>query len=187
MNFLKVKPEMWLQVAKMLKSKGYEMEKSKNLATGRPSSLDAYSVHKVPLNKVNKYEKKSKDKGNAMLPVKMNEVKTFAILDTGAGISIATKAMWIKWGKRALRSTRMELQLADGNLENPLGLLEDIVVESCGVKYEHTFAIVDFGQDPNYEIILGRPFMRQLKVIQDWGYDYLYLRPRRCNNESRSH
>ena len=52
----------------------------------------------------------------------------------------------------------MELQLANGNLENPLGLLKDVVVESCGVKYEHTFAIVDFGQEPNYEIILGRCF-----------------------------
>ena len=44
MDFLKVKPEMWLQVAKMLKSKGYEMEKRNNLATGRPSPLDAYSL-----------------------------------------------------------------------------------------------------------------------------------------------
>ena len=59
----------------------------------------------------------------------------------------------------------MDLQLADGNLERPLGILENMVVESCGIKYEHSFAIVDFGQDPNYEVILGRPFMRQLKVI----------------------
>ena len=70
---------------------------------------------------------------------------------------------------------RMDLQLADGNLERPLGILENVVVESWGIKYEHSFAIVDFRQDPNYEVILGRPFMRQLKVIQDWGFDYLYL------------
>ncbi|RYA83494.1 hypothetical protein DD594_27250, partial [Enterobacter cloacae complex sp. 4DZ1-17B1] len=25
-------------------------------------------------------------------------------------------------------------------------------------------------------IILGRPFMRQLKMVQDWGYDHIYLR-----------
>ena len=46
---------------------------------------------------------------------------------------------------------------------------------SFGIDYVHTFAIVDFGQDPNYEVILGSPFMRQLLVIQDWGYNYLYL------------
>ena len=47
---------------------------------------------------------------------------------------------------------------------------------SCGIEYEHNFAIVDFGKKPNYEIILGRPFMRQLRMIQDWGYNYIYLR-----------
>ena len=63
----------------------------------------------------------------------------------------------------------MELQLADGNVEHLLDMLENILVESCGVKYVHSFAIVDFGQDPSYEVILGRPFMHPLQVIQDWG------------------
>ena len=57
-----------------------------------------------------------------------------------------------------------------------IGLLKGIKVTSCGIEYEHTFAIVDFGQDTNYEVILGRPFMRQFHMVQDWGFDYLYLR-----------
>ena len=61
----------------------------------------------------------------------------------------------------------MKLQLVDGHIEIPIGLLEGVVVTSCGVEYEHTFAIVDFGKSPNHEIILGRPFMRQLKMIQN--------------------
>ena len=68
------------------------------------------------------------------------------------------------------------VQLADGYIEKPIGLLEKVVVSSCGVEYEHMFAIVDFGKNPNYDVILGRPFMRQLKMIQDWGYNYIYLR-----------
>ena len=51
-----------------------------------------------------------------------------------------------------------------------------MIVNSCGLEYEHTFAIVDFGRNTNYEVILGRPFMRQFRMIQDWGYNYLYLR-----------
>ena len=39
----------------------------------------------------------------------------------------------------------MNLQLADGSLNNPIGIVEAIIVESCGIEYEHTFAIVDFG------------------------------------------
>ena len=58
-------------------------------------------------------------------------------------------------------------------MESPIGVLEKIIVTSCGIEYEHT--IVDFGKKPNYEIILGCPFMRQLKMIQDWGYNYIYL------------
>ena len=50
-------------------------------------------------------------------------------------------------------------------MERPLGLLEKVVVTSCGIKYEHTFAVVDFSKEPNYEIILGRPLMHQMKMI----------------------
>ena len=110
-----------------------------------------------------------------MLPLKYNGIKTMVILDTGAGIGIATKAMWEKWDRKALRKTCMELQLANGSLEQPLGLLEHTIIKACRIEFEHTFAIVDFGKDPNYEVILGQPFMRELMVLEDWGYDYLYL------------
>ncbi|MCO5571753.1 hypothetical protein L7F22_025501 [Adiantum nelumboides] len=36
--------------------------------------------------------------------------------------------------------------------------------------------MVDFGKTNNFDIILGQPFMRQLKMIQDWGYEQIYLR-----------
>ena len=39
------------------------------------------------------------------------------------------------------------------------------------------FVVVDFGKSPKFDIILGQPFMqRQLKMIQDWGSNYVYLR-----------
>ena len=67
----------------------------------------------------------------------------------------------------ALRKTRIKFQLANNFMERPLGLRGKVVVTSCGIEYEHTFAVVDFGKEPNYEIILGRPFMHQMKMIQD--------------------
>ena len=84
-------------------------------------------------------------------------VKSVAILDNGAGVGIATKAIWVSWGKLAIRRTRMSFQLADGSLESPIGLLEDVKVKLCGIEYLYTCAIVDFGKDTNYEVILGRP------------------------------
>ena len=52
-------------------------------------------------------------------------------------------------------------------MESLIGVLEKVIVISCGIEYKHTFAVVDFGAEPNFEII---------KMIQDWGYNYIYLR-----------
>ena len=88
----------------------------------------------------------------------INKVKSIAILDSGVGVSIATKDVWKAWGAPSIRRTRMNLQLVDGTLENPMGLLENIRVESCGIEYEHTFAIVNFGKATNYEVkIIKQP------------------------------
>ena len=72
----------------------------------------------MPINTV-AYVPKLEDTGNTTLPLEYNDYKAIAILDTGAGVSIATKSIWEKWGKRALRKTRMQLQLADGKLARP--------------------------------------------------------------------
>ena len=58
-----------------------------------------------------------------------------------------------------------EVQLANGYVERPLAILEREIVTSCGVKYKHTFTVVDFEKGPKYDIILGRPFMCQLGMI----------------------
>lgn len=156
MEFL---PKLWEQVSKLLRNKGYLVNKNFKMGQQKEIVLDS-PIQKVSLNKLNNHGRFKAKNGHTTLPVQVLNVKTFAILDTGAGISIATKEIWQKWGAIALNKTRMELQLADGNLEHPLGLLVDMPIESCGVTYEHTFAIVDFGRDTNYDIILGRPFMR---------------------------
>ena len=43
--------------------------------------------------------------------------------------------------------------------------------------------MVNFGQKPNYEVILGHPFMQKLKMIQDQGYNYIYL----CHSHAITH
>ena len=65
----------------------------------------------IPLNKVGDYCEG--DDGNTTLPVEFNEVKSLAILDSGAGVAIATTHIWEKWGRPTIRETRLKLQLAD--------------------------------------------------------------------------
>ena len=59
----------------------------------------------------------------------------------------------------------MKLQLANGNFAKPMGLVEQVVLSTCGIEFVHTLAIIDFGLKSTYDIILGRPFMKQLKMI----------------------
>ena len=125
----------------------------------------------VPLNKVGEYYEGAD--GNITLPIEYNDVKNLAILDSGARVAIATKHIWEKWGRPAIRKTRLKLQLADEHLEPPLGLLKGISITTCGIKFIHTFALVDFGRKIAYDIIIGRPFTRQIKMIKDWGSNHL--------------
>ena len=126
---------------------------------------------------INKMSKKARaSKGNTTLLVEHENVVFMAILDSGARMSVATKSIWEKWGKPTVRSTRMNVQLADGRLENPIGILENVALTTCKIECTHSFSVVDFRKKANYELILGRPFMRQFSMVQDWGYDYIDLR-----------
>lgn len=49
----------------------------------------------------------------------------------------------------------MTLQLVDEYLEKLIRLVEKVGFSSCGIEYEHTFTIVHFGKNPNYDIIQG--------------------------------
>ena len=104
-------------------------------------------------------------------------------MDSGASVAIATREVWNAWGKPVLRKTRMKIQLVEGFIELPIGLLEKAAITSCGIEFVHTLAVVVFCKKPNYEIILGCSIMRQLKMIQDWGYNYIYLRHRNATTK----
>ena len=42
----------------------------------------------------------------------------------------------------------MQLQLTDGTLAKPLGMLERVTVTRYGISFMQTFAIVDFAKNP---------------------------------------
>ena len=77
--------------------------------------------------------------------------------------------------KHTLSKTRMVLQLVDGNLEEAMGHLQNIICTSCGVQYKHTFSLWIFEKDLKYKDILGRSFMHHMQMFKDWGYRQLYL------------
>ena len=61
----------------------------------------------VPIIKVGDYCEG--EDGNTTIPVDFAGQTSIAILDSGAGVAIATKNMWEAWGKPSLRKIRMKL------------------------------------------------------------------------------
>ena len=173
-ELLRVRTNLWNELAKTLHNMGIKGIQNEHIKQLKGNHQTPTSVQPVPLNKVGDYCEGLD--GNITLPIEYNDVKTLAILDSGVGVAIATKHFWEKWGKPTIRKTHLKLQLADGHLEPALGLLEGISITTCVIKFIHTFVVVDFGRKIAYDIILGRPFMRQIKMLQDWGSNHLYLR-----------
>ena len=105
---LRVKPELWHEVIKFLTKMGINkpyqipIEEMLKETTGKRAKCEP-----LPINKVGEYCEG--EDGNTTLPLEFNEVKSLAILDSGAGVVIATKEVWESWGKLALRKKRMKL------------------------------------------------------------------------------
>ena len=103
-EWIKLKPQLWQEMGKCLEEQG--ILKPQMHDVGGKSTTKAATI-RVPLNKVGEVIKK--DEGNTTLPVEVESIISMAILDSGAGISIATKTIWEKWGKPKVRRTHMNL------------------------------------------------------------------------------
>ena len=130
---LKRRPKLWLEVVKSLKKMGIHLPLADAIKKVVKETKPNVRCEPVPLNKVGDYSEGNNS--NTTLPVEYNDIQSLAILDSGAGVALITIQVWEAWGKRALRKTQIKLQLADGFMERPLGLLEKVVVTSYGIKY----------------------------------------------------
>ena len=145
----KVRLHLWNELATILEKMGIKGIKLEELNQQQNGDKTHAPVQPVLISKVGEYC--DGEDGNITLVVEYNNVKTLSILDSGANIAIATKSLWEAWGKPAIRRMQMKLQLIDGHLEVPLGLLEGIIISTCGIKFTHTFAMVDFGRKTAYD------------------------------------
>ena len=101
-DLLKVRPDLWENIAGLSKMGEFCKKHKIEPESIKPARKKAVQV---PINTV-AYVPKADDTGNTTLPLEHSDYKAIAILDTGARVSIATKMVWEKWGKRALSKTR---------------------------------------------------------------------------------
>ena len=106
-EILKVRPHLWNELATILEKMGIKGIKPKELNQLQNGDKAHAPLQPVPVNKVGEYCEG--EDGNITLPAKYNNVKTLAVLDSGAAIAIATKSLWEAWGKPAIRRMQMKL------------------------------------------------------------------------------
>jgi len=61
----------------------------------------------------------------------------------------------------------MTLQLADRSIKHPYGVVEDLLVKIDKFLFPVDFVVMDIEEDVDVPVILGRPFMKTVKVIID--------------------
>ena len=71
--------------------------------------------------------------------------------------------------------TRMTLQLADGLITRPYGVVEDVLVKVRRFTFRADFVIMDIEKDAEIPLILGCPFMLTANCMVDMGKGNLQI------------
>ncbi|GJR63893.1 reverse transcriptase domain-containing protein [Tanacetum coccineum] len=79
---------------------------------------------------------------------------------------VQAKTVWKKLSLPDLTSTRMTLELADRSITRPIGVAEDVFFKVGKLHFPADFVVVDYDADPQVPLILGRPFLRTVRVYK---------------------
>ncbi|XP_019262682.1 PREDICTED: uncharacterized protein LOC109240478 [Nicotiana attenuata] len=102
------------------------------------------------------------------------------LCDLGASINLMPLAIYTKLGISRARATSMLLQLADRTVKQPIGILDDVLVEVGKFIFPADFVILDCQVDEEIPIILGMPFLAIGRALIDCEIGELKIR---LNNE----
>ncbi|XP_019429353.1 PREDICTED: uncharacterized protein LOC109336963 [Lupinus angustifolius] len=111
---------------------------------------------------------KTKDPGSFTIPVTIGELSVRkALLDLGASINLMSLSMLKRIGDLEIKPTRMTLQLPDRSMKFSYGVAEDVLVRVDKLVFLVDFVIMGIEEDAEVPLILGRPFMKTVRVNID--------------------
>ena len=96
-----------------------------------------------------------------------DESYTRAPCDLGSSINIMPKVIFEQLQYPALSQTRMFVQLADSTVRHPEGIVENIYVRIRNCFVLTDFVILNMEGDTGIQLILERPFLRDVKAQID--------------------
>jgi hypothetical protein len=98
------------------------------------------------------------------------------LLVLGASINLMPLSMLRRIRDLEVKPTRMTLQLADRSLKFPYGVAEGVLVRVDKFVFPVGFVIMDIEEDIVVPLILGRSFMKTVRVIIDVDNGQLKVR-----------
>jgi hypothetical protein len=92
------------------------------------------------------------------------------LLDGGYGINIIIEKLQVKLGLPKPKLAPYNLRMANQTIVKPLGLIKDLKNFLHGILYSFTFTVIHSSVlDFNYFVLLGCPWLRDVKVSHDWA------------------
>ncbi|XP_070009350.1 uncharacterized protein [Nicotiana sylvestris] len=117
------------------------------------------------------------DPGSFTIPCTIgNFVFAKELCDLGASINLMPLVIYKMLGIGRARPTSMLLQLADGTVKCPFGILDDVLIQVGKFVFPADFVILDCKVDEEIPIILGRPFLATGRALIDCETGELKMR-----------
>ncbi|KAL1362807.1 hypothetical protein AAHE18_03G107000 [Arachis hypogaea] len=112
---------------------------------------------------------KLKDPGSFMIPCTLEGNCTKqALCDLGASINLIPASIITKLGlTEEVKPTRICLQLADGSIKYPSGVIEDMIVKVGPFAFLTDFVVLEMEEHKSATLILGRPFLATGRTLID--------------------
>ncbi|XP_062086108.1 uncharacterized protein LOC133792208 [Humulus lupulus] len=116
----------------------------------------------------NKIPPKLKDPSSFTIPISIRGQEVGkALCDLGASINFMPMSIFKKLGIGEARPTTLTLQLANHSMVHPEGNIEDVLVQVDKYIFQTDFIILDYEEDREVPIILGRPFLATGRTLID--------------------
>ena len=98
------------------------------------------------------------------------------LLDGGSGVNVITKEERHRLELPKPSPAPFNLKMANRTIAKPTGLLRDVKIHIHGIPYIVTLTVIDCETiKSDYSMLLGRPWLRNAKVIHDWANDQVQI------------
>jgi hypothetical protein len=92
------------------------------------------------------------------------------LLNGGSGVNIITKQLKLRLELSKFKLAPYNLRMVNQATTKPVGLIRDLKIYVHGILCITIFTILHNSVvDSNYSMLLGSPWLRDVKVAHDWG------------------